>query len=66
MKTHLFLEVIITWSKEVFKDFESNMAVSSRELGNLTGNTAKSNVTVLKLACSIRLTVLPQARKSDL
>jgi len=37
------LEEIITSSNEVFKGFESDMAVGIRKLGNLTPKTAKSN-----------------------
>jgi hypothetical protein len=34
--TGFFLEEIITWSKEVYKDFESVMAGEIRMLGNPT------------------------------
>jgi len=46
MKTRSFLEEIITSSKEVFKDFESDMAISIRKRGIPTWKTAESNVTV--------------------
>jgi hypothetical protein len=46
IKTHLFLDEIITSSNEVLKDFECYMAVGIRQLGNLTQETAKSNMTV--------------------
>jgi len=46
IKTHSFLEEIIILSKEVFKDFESDMAVRIRNLGNSTRKTAESKVTV--------------------
>jgi hypothetical protein len=35
IQTPLFLEEIITSTNEVFKDFESDMAVAIRKLGNL-------------------------------
>jgi hypothetical protein len=47
-----FLEVIITSSKEVFKDFESNRVVRIRKLGNSTWKSAESNVTVVQTAGS--------------
>jgi len=46
IKTHSFLEEIITSSKEVFKDCESDKVVQIRMLGNLTRKTAESNVKV--------------------
>ena len=45
IKKDSFLEEIITLSSDVFKDFESDMAVGIRQLGNPTGKTAKSNDT---------------------
>jgi len=50
--TRSFLEDIITSSSEVFKDFESNMAVGIRQLGNLTRKTAQSNDTAKHAAWS--------------
>jgi len=44
--TRLFLEEIITSRKEVFKDFESDMAVRIRKLGSSTQKNAESNITV--------------------
>jgi len=46
IKTWSFLEHIITSSNEVFKDFESDMAVGIRKLGNVTRETAESYVIV--------------------
>jgi hypothetical protein len=46
------LEEFITSSKEVFKDFESDMAGKSRMLGELTRETAESNDTVKQTAGS--------------
>jgi hypothetical protein len=46
IKTPLFLEEIITWSNEVFKDIVSHMAVEIRKLGNTTWMTAENNNTV--------------------
>jgi len=66
MKTHAFLEEIITSSNEVFKDFESDMAVGIRKLVNLTRETAESNNTVHLLAGSSILTLQLQAKQSDL
>jgi len=43
MKTNSSLKEIITLSKEVFRDFESVMAVPIRNLGNVTWKTAKGN-----------------------
>jgi len=40
IKTLSFLEDIITSSKEVFRDFESEEAVGIRKLGNPTRETA--------------------------
>jgi len=47
-----FLEEIINSSNEEFKDFESDMAVSIRMLGNLTWKTARRNDTVKQTAGS--------------
>jgi len=46
------MEGIITASKEVFKNFESDMVVGIRNLGNSTRKTAQSNVAVLQIAGS--------------
>ena len=46
IKTRSFLEEIITSSKEVFKDFEFDMTVRIRKLGNQTQKTAESNFIV--------------------
>jgi len=45
-KTRSFLEEILTSSKEVFKDCESDMVVNIRMLGNPIRKTAESNVIV--------------------
>jgi len=50
MKTCSFLEEIITASNEVFKDFESDMAVRIRKLGNLTQKAVESNDTAKQAA----------------
>jgi len=52
IKTHSFLENNITSSNEVFKDFESAMAVGIRKLGNQNPETAESYVIVKQNACS--------------
>jgi len=52
IKTHSFLEEIITSSKEVFKDFVSDMAVDIRKLGNTTQKIAENNDTVKQTAGS--------------
>jgi len=46
IKTCSFLEEIITSSIEVFKDFESDMAIGIRPFGIATWETAHSNVIV--------------------
>jgi len=45
IKTHSFLEEIITSSNEVFKDFVSDGVVGIMKLGNPTQETAKNNDT---------------------
>ena len=50
----------------MFKDFESDLAVEIRKLGNLTRETAKSNDTIMQNASSSILTLQLQATKSDL
>jgi len=47
-----FLEEIITFSIEVFKDCESEMAVVRRLIGNTTRVTAESKVIVQQIAGS--------------
>jgi hypothetical protein len=49
-KTRSFLEEIITSSKEVLKDFESNMAVRIRMLVDPTQETGESDDTVKQSA----------------
>jgi len=44
IKTPSFLKEIITSSNEVFNDFESDLVVENRKLGNVTQETANSNV----------------------
>jgi len=46
IKTHSFGEEIITSSKEVFKDYESDMELIIRKLGNLSWKTTECNLTV--------------------
>jgi len=46
IKTRSFLEEIITSSKEVFEDCESDMVVKNRMLGNPTRKTPESKVIV--------------------
>ena len=46
IKTHSFLEEIITSSNEVLKNFESDMVVRSRKQGDPTQQPAESNDTV--------------------
>jgi hypothetical protein len=48
----MVLEEILTSSNEVFKDFESDMAVGIRKLGNLTRETAESTDTIQRTAGS--------------
>jgi len=52
MKTPSFLEEIITSSNVVFIDFESDMVVGRRRLGNPTCETAESNIIVKQNAGS--------------
>ena len=61
-----FYEEIITSSNEMFKEYESDMAVGNRQLGNSTGETARSQVTVQQTAGSSILTQKLHAQKSDL
>jgi len=51
-KTDAFLEEIVTSSKEVFKDFESVMAVRIRMLFDPTRKTGVTNHTVKQAASS--------------
>jgi len=46
IKTCSFLDEIITYSNEIFIDFESDIVVGSWTLGNSTRETVKSYVTV--------------------
>jgi len=45
MNAHSFLDNITASSNEVFEDFESDMEVGIRQLGNPTPKTAESNNT---------------------
>jgi len=56
----------MTSSNEVFKDFESDMAVGIIKLGNLTRQTAGSNNTAKQTVGSLILTLLLQVKKPDL
>jgi hypothetical protein len=46
IKTCSFLEEIITWSNEVFKECVSDMLVQIRKWGNPTRETAENHDTV--------------------
>ena len=50
----------------MYKDFESDMAVGIRNLGNATRKTTEGNDTVKKTAGSDILTLQVQAKQSDL
>jgi len=50
MKTHSFLEEIITSSNEGFKDYVFNMGVEIWNLGTTTRMTAENNDTVKQTA----------------
>jgi hypothetical protein len=66
IKTCSILENIITSSNNVFKFYESGMAVEIRKLGNLTRETAKINVIPKQTAGSSISILELQAKKSDL
>jgi len=66
IKTRSFLFKIITSSKVVFKDFESDMAVGIRNHGNATRKTTEANDTVKQTPGSQIVTLQLQAKKSDL
>jgi len=66
IKTRSCLEEIITSSKEVFKDLESDMAVRIRTLVDSTQKPGESDDTVKQTASSTILTLQLQAKKSDL
>jgi hypothetical protein len=65
IETSSFLEELITSSQEVFKDFESDMAVRIRMLGDPTRETAESNDTVKRTAGSSILTLQLHPKISD-
>jgi len=65
IKTCSYLKKIITSSKKVFKNFESNMALVIRQQGNPTRETAKSNVTFNQTADSSILTLEWEVQESD-
>jgi len=52
IKTHLFLEQILSSSKEGFKDLESDTPERIWQLGNSTRMSAETNVTVEEAAGS--------------
>jgi hypothetical protein len=52
IKRRSFLKEIITSRNQVFKDFESDMAVGITKLGNPTGDTAEINDTIQQTAGS--------------
>jgi hypothetical protein len=62
IKTRSFLEEIITYTNEVFKDCVSDMAVQIRKLGNPTGETAENNDTAKQIAGSYILTLQLQGK----
>jgi hypothetical protein len=66
METCSLFEEIITSSNDVYKDFESDMAVGIRMQGNPTQETAKGNNTTKQNASSYVLTRELQAKKSNL
>jgi len=66
IKTRSILDEIITFSNEVFKDFESDMGVEIGMLGNPTRNTVKSYVIAKWIVCSQIMTPELDAKKSDL
>ena len=66
LKTRSFLVESKTSSNEVYNDFESDMAVVINKKGNLTRETAKSNIIVMQNAGSQILTLEVQAKNSDL
>jgi len=66
IKTCTLLEEITTWSNKVLKDFDCEMAVGIRTLGNPTQKTAESHNTGKQSASSQMLTLQLQVTKSDL
>jgi len=66
IKTCSSFEQIITSKNEVFKGFESDMAVGLRKLDNPTRKAAERNNKVQQSASSDKLTLQLQAKKSDL
>ena len=60
------MEEIITSSNEVFKDFEFDIAVRIRMLGNPTRKMADINHTIEQTPGSQILTVQLEAKKSDM
>jgi hypothetical protein len=65
MKKHSFLEKIITSRQEVFKDYESEMAVGIGKLGDPTQETADCNDPVNQTTGCYILTVQLQVTKAD-
>ena len=66
IKTRSFVDEIISMSNVVFKDFECDMQVGIRQLGNPTRKTAESNDTAKQTVCFRKLNLLLQVKKSDL
>ena len=66
IKTHSFLEEIITSRKEVFKDLECDMPVRIGTLVDPTRQTAVTKDTVKQTASSYILTLQLEAIQSDL
>jgi len=52
IKTHSFLEDIVTSRNDVFNQFESDVAVGIRKLGCHTPETTEGNDTANQCACS--------------
>jgi hypothetical protein len=64
--THLFFKDITSSCNEVFKDYESDMAVRIGKLRNPTSETASSHVIVKRIVGTEILTLELQANTSDL
>jgi hypothetical protein len=62
IKTRSFLEEIITFTNEVFKDCVSDLAVEIPKLGNLTRETAENHDTLKQIAGSEILTLQLQGK----
>jgi hypothetical protein len=65
IKIRSFLEHIKISINEVFSDFESDLALGFRKLGNPTRETAKSNLIVMQNIGSLLFTLPLQVTQSD-